>query len=147
MVEFRHKEAIGKNGEDMLFTIASGPVIIEENKVLLNKHDDPFYKFPGGSVQSKDNLEEACKREVKEENNIEIEITNKEPCILCFDRDYKGKREFVILVHYLAKKKSGVLKPGKDIEDSKFFPLNNLPKDLAPNIKPVLDFFKKKGLL
>ena len=147
MVEFRHREAIAKNGESILFTIASGPVIIEDNKVLLNKHDDPFWKFPGGSVKSSDNLEQACIREVKEENDVDIEITEKEPCILCFDHDRKGKKEYVTLIHYLAKRINAQIKTGEDIEDSKFFPLDDLPSDLAPNIKPVINYFKEKGLI
>ncbi len=63
--------------------IASGPVIIENNKVLLNKHgDDNFWKFPGGKVENFDfkdwnnSLEEAAKREVKEEMGIGVKIIN-----------------------------------------------------------------------
>ncbi len=58
--------------------VASGPVIIENGEVLLNKHgDDDFWKFPGGRVELKDidgenSLEDACRREAKEENGFEI---------------------------------------------------------------------------
>ena len=50
--------------------IASGPVIIEDNKVLLNRENKngqiTEWFFPGGEVEDFDiSLEEACKREVK----------------------------------------------------------------------------------
>jgi len=38
---------------DKKLIIASGPVIIENGKVLLNKHgDDKFWKFLGGKVEN-----------------------------------------------------------------------------------------------
>ena len=54
--------------------IASGPVIIENKQVLLNKHGDtPFWKFCGGRVEDFDvDLIECAKREVKEEMGIDI---------------------------------------------------------------------------
>ncbi|MFW0837710.1 MAG: NUDIX hydrolase [Candidatus Komeilibacteria bacterium] len=37
--------------------VASGPVIIENGEVLLNKHgDDKFWKFLGGKVQVSDSI-------------------------------------------------------------------------------------------
>ena len=49
--------------------IASGPVIVENNKVLLNDHGDTdFWKFCGGGVKDTDfDLISAAKREAKEE--------------------------------------------------------------------------------
>jgi len=54
--------------------IASGPVIIENGKLLVNKDNkDDFYKLPGGTVEEGiEDMEEACCREVKEEINAEI---------------------------------------------------------------------------
>ena len=56
--------------------IASGPVIIEKGKLLVNKDNkDDFYKLSGGTIEEGiEDLELACHRETKEENNAEIEI-------------------------------------------------------------------------
>ncbi len=55
--------------------IASGPVIIEDGKLLVDKDDkDDFYKIPGGRIEGIESLEETCCRETKEEINAEIEI-------------------------------------------------------------------------
>ena len=49
--------------------IASGPVIVENGKVLLNKHgEDVFWKFCGGKVEDFEvGLIENAKKEVKED--------------------------------------------------------------------------------
>ena len=58
--------------------IASGPVIVENGKVLLNKHgEDGFWKFCGCRVEDyTTNLVENARREVKEEMGFDIEIVD-----------------------------------------------------------------------
>lgn len=58
--------------------VASGPVIVEENKVFLNKHSDTtFWKFCGGKVEDDEHtFIEHAEREVREEMGIKIEILN-----------------------------------------------------------------------
>ena len=122
--------------------IASGPVIVEDDKVLLNKHgDDDFWKFCGGKVKDYDiGLEEIAKREVKEEAGIDIEILDPKPFIMHIKKDADTD---VILVHFWAKR-IGEVKCGKDIRECKWFDADNLPDDVGPNIKPALDYFLKK---
>ena len=120
-----------------MITIASGPVIIENNKVLLNKHgEDNFWKFPGGKVEDyESNLAKNTEREVKEEMGIDIKITNTKPIIIYTKKDDGTD---VILVHFTAKR-IGEIKPGKDIREWDWIDINNLPNDCAPNIKPVIE--------
>ena len=116
--------------------IASGPVIIENGKVLLNKHgDDEFWKFPGGRVENFDeSLEEVAKREVKEEMGLEVELIKPiKPMMLKLE---DGR--IVILIHYLSKRLNEV-SPGAEIREWGWYSLDDLPKDLAPNIRPVLE--------
>ncbi|MBU4331731.1 NUDIX hydrolase [Patescibacteria group bacterium] len=122
--------------------IASGPVIIENNKVLLNKHgDDDFWKFCGGKVEDYEtNLAENAKREVKEEMGIEIEITDSAP-IITYTKKEDGTD--VLLVHCIAKR-TGEIKPGSDIREWNWFPIDQLPDDCGPNIKPVVEQATKK---
>ncbi len=118
--------------------IASGPVIVENGKVLLNKHgDDLFWKFCGGRVEDfETNLIENAKREVREEMGIEIEIINPEPFIMHVRKDDKD----ILLVHFLAKR-VGEIKPGPDIKEWKWMDISNLSDDLGPNIEPTLAHF------
>jgi ADP-ribose pyrophosphatase YjhB (NUDIX family) len=123
--------------------IASGPVIVENNKVLLNKHgDDNFWKFCGGRVEEDEaNLKEAARREVREEMGIEIEILDNNPYILHVEKEIEGKQVSVILAHFLAKR-IGELVPGNDIREWKWVDINDLEgENLAPNIKLTLKYF------
>lgn len=126
--------------------IASGPIIIENGKVLLNKEKKEDSRitpwlFPGGEVESFDiTLEDACKREVMEEMGIEVEIIRPLKPMLVFRPDHPEK--LVILIHYLAKR-IGEIKPGKNILEWDWFDINNLPNDCAPNVFEVIREYKK----
>lgn len=114
--------------------IASGPVIIENGKVLVNKHDeDTFWKFPGGEVEDfTKTLEANAAREAKEELGIGIKILFPlRPMMI-----KKGGR-VIILIHFLAKR-IGKIKPGKGIREWAWLDIHKLPKDCAPNIKPII---------
>lgn len=123
--------------------IASGPVIVENNKVLLNKHgEDNFWKFCGGRVEDMElNLEETARRRVKEEMGLEIEILNQTPYFYYTEKDVEGSKISVVLVHYLAKRLNDVT-PSAEIREWSWIDLNELAgKDLAPNILPILKNF------
>lgn len=122
--------------------IASGPVIVENGKVLLNKHGDTaFWKFCGGRVEDYDtNLIENAAREAKEEMGIELEILNNEPFITFTRKETERGVVDIILVHFLAKR-IGEIKPGEDIREWNWFDLDKLPVDLGPNIIPALKYF------
>ncbi|MDA3803147.1 MAG: NUDIX hydrolase [Patescibacteria group bacterium] len=123
--------------------IASGPVIVEDNKVLLNQHgEDVFWKFCGGRVEDYEyNLKEAAIREVKEEMGINIEILENDPFFVYAEKEIEGKQVSIILVHFLAKR-IGEIKPGEDIRKWQWIDLKELKEEnLAPNILPVLKHF------
>lgn len=117
--------------------IASGPVIIENGKVLLNRENKENgttpWMFPGGEVENFDaTLEEACRREVKEEMGIDIEIIK--PLIPIMLRKNEN---IIILVHYLAKR-IGEIKPSANIIEWGWHDINNLPENCANNVYDVI---------
>ena len=117
--------------------IASGPVIIEDGKVLLNREQKESgvtpWMFPGGEVEEFDkSLEEACEREVGEEMGIKIEIIKPlKPIML-----YQNER-VIILAHYLAKR-IGEVSPGKDIAEWAWHDINNLPNNCTQNVYDII---------
>jgi len=123
--------------------IVAGPVIIENNQVLLNREIKPtgetLFFFPGGRVENFDeNLEDACRREIKEEMGIEIKIIRPLRTLLKNRVDDKGK---VLLLHYLAQR-IGEIKPGKDIVEWGWYDINNLPANCAPNVYEIIKDLK-----
>lgn len=124
--------------------IASGPVIVEDGKVLLNKHgEDNFWKFCGGRVEEGEhNLKISAQREVREEMGLEIEILDDNPFFVYTEKEKDGLKVSIILAHFLARR-IGEVNPGKDIREWSWLNINDLDKeDLAPNIKPVLKHFR-----
>lgn len=122
--------------------IASGPVIVEEGKVLLNQHgEDNFWKFCGGRVKEGESLVEVASRRVKEEMGIEVEISDPEPFFTHAAKEKPEGVSDVILVHYLAKR-TGEIRPAEFVREWKWFPVDGLPENLAPNIMPALKHFR-----
>jgi 8-oxo-dGTP pyrophosphatase MutT (NUDIX family) len=123
--------------------IASGPVIVENDQVLLDKSSgDDFWKFCGGKVKDEDaDLQATAKRRAREELGIGIEIIETEPFISFASKETPGGKIDVILVHYLARR-IGEIKPGLDIREWKWLPLDDLAvENLGPNIIPALRHF------
>ncbi len=124
----------------MDYVIASGPVIIENGKVLLDKNaTDQFWRFPGGKVEPSDlfdqnhSLETTAQRKAKEELGIDIEILRPlKPMML-----KKDDSTIVVLIHWLSKRKGDVV-PGGDTIEWAWHDIHNLPVDCAPNIRPVV---------
>jgi len=129
--------------------IASGPVIVEHDKVLLNKHGDTnFWKFCGGRAEDMEHtLIEIAQREVNEEMGLEVETLNQKPFLMHTIKEMPetGERVDVLLVHYLARRLNEV-KPGAEIREWAWLALadlNELAKqgELAANIIPALRHF------
>ncbi len=123
--------------------IVSGPVIVEDNKVLLDQHGDTtFWKFCGGRVEDFEHgLFEHASRRAKAEMGIEIEFINPVPYFMHTIKETPEGNIDVILVHFLAKR-IGEIKPGADIREWKWIPLSELKNEpLAPNIIPTLKHF------
>ena len=124
--------------------IASGPVIVEDGKVMLNQHGDTtFWKFCGGRVENMEtNLFENAQREVKEEMGVDIKILDPEPFVMYTKKTTPEGDIDVLLVHYLCER-VGEITPGADIRKWDWLPLEGIEtQDLAPNILPVLKHFK-----
>ena len=125
--------------------IASGPVIIEDGKLLVNKDNkDDFYKLPGGTIeQGVESLEEACLREVKEENNADVEIIKPLNPMILWKNPQSGEEMVIVLIHYLGKLKNpDEIKPMPPIQEVKWLDINEIKEgkhDVAPNIKFLIE--------
>ncbi|MFA6429881.1 MAG: NUDIX domain-containing protein [Patescibacteria group bacterium] len=127
------------------FVIASGPVIVEDGKVLLNKHGEPplKWKFCGGRVETMEHdLREAARREAREEIGVELELEDQPPFLMYTSKPSPEGTVDVLLVRWLAKR-VGDIKPGEDIEEVKWLDLATIADqtDLSPNILPTLKHF------
>ena len=127
------------------FIVASGPVIIEGGKLLVNKDNkDDFYKLPGGTVEEGiEDLEQACHREVMEENNAKIEIIKPLHPMIIWKNPQTKESMCIVLIHYLAKllnKKD--MKPMPPIKETVWLDIKEIREGkhhVAPNIKFLIE--------
>ena len=115
--------------------IVSGPVIIKNNQVLLNKHgESKLWKFPGGDVtEATGDLESWAVKKVREEMGADVKIIRPLKPMVIWQKD-----EVIILLHYLAELLNEEIKPADYIKEYAWLDINNLPTDCSPNIKPVI---------
>ena len=127
--------------------IASGPVIIEDGKVLLNREEKDYgvsgWFFPGGEVEDFDkSLEDACRREVKEEMGLDVEITKPLKPIMYKD-ERKGR--IVVLIHWLAERREGSeVEPADFIADWDWHDIDSLPEEAMYNVKEVIRYHREE---
>ncbi len=128
------------------FIVASGPVIIEEGKLLVNKDNkDDFYKIPGGTVESGDGLYEACIREVKEEINGEIEIIRPLNPMIIYKNPQTSEEMTIVLIHYEAKlKNKNEIKPIDPIKEVQWLDIEEI-KAGKHKVAPNIEFLIEKG--
>jgi ADP-ribose pyrophosphatase YjhB (NUDIX family) len=124
--------------------IASGPVIIENGKLLVNKDDkDDFYKLPGGTIEQGDSLTEACKNESKQENNADIKIIKPLNPMIIYKNPQTNEEMTIVLIHYEAKLlNKNEIKPIAPIQEVTWLDIEEIKQDkhnVAPNIKFLIE--------
>lgn len=131
--------------------VGCGAFILNSNEELLlqkrNKEPEKgYWSIPGGKVEMFETFEEAVKREVKEETDLDIEIIKLNGiCDHIVDIENEDKVHWVT-PSYLCKVKSGIAKimePTKHSE-MKWFNLSNLPDNLTIPTKKAINDYKNK---
>ncbi len=107
------------------------------------KHgEDNGWKFPGGKLRDDNSPQENVRREVREELNVDVEISG-EPFVVAFTREKDGVQEYVVLMHYRASIVSGEPTPGRDVREFAWLSVDALPEDCMPNIRAAVIAFTK----
>lgn len=104
--------------------------------VLVERKNPPKgWALPGGFVDYGETLEQAVKREAREETGLKIKIIRQ---LHTYSNPKRDPRIHCISVAFLCKA-SGKLKHGSDAKKVKVFPLNRLPKLAFDHKKMVSD--------
>jgi len=121
-----------------------GAIIIDKNRVLLIRRAAPpgegLWAIPGGIVKLGEKLEDAVKREVKEETGLEVEVGKLIDLVEVLIKDEKGRIEYhYIIADYEAKVIGGKLKASSDALEAKWFNLNEIEKiEATKSTKKIL---------
>lgn len=122
---------------------AVGAVIIEDGRVLLIERGvEPSrgkWSVPGGSVEWGERLEDAVKREVREETGLEIEVGEVAGVFDVITSSDDGVGFHYVIADFFAKPVGGVLAPGDDADDARWVRFDELNEyDLTPHLRERL---------
>lgn len=126
--------------------VVSGPIIIEDNKLLTVKEgEDEFYKLPGGTSEEDEELEETCKREIKEEINGEIEIIKPLNPKVLWENPHSKEKMTIMPTSYLAKlKNKQEIKTTDETDEIVWLDLKDID-EWKHKVSPYTQFLIEKG--
>jgi 8-oxo-dGTP diphosphatase len=107
-------------------SVMVGAIVERNDKLLLVKRKkDPFkgfLSFPGGKVDLGEKVEDAIKRELREETNLDVEPTDILGVYSDPSRDPRGHR---ISITFIARIISGEAKAAEDAESAEWLLVND----------------------
>ncbi len=136
--------------------VGVGGVVIHRQRVLLIRRGaEPLkghWSLPGGMLELGEELEEALRRELKEETGLDVEPL---AMLTVFDRIMRGGpdgrrvRYHYVIVDYVCRWQGGRLAPASDVLDACWVRREDLPRyqltDQATSvILQAFEFFEKR---
>jgi 8-oxo-dGTP diphosphatase len=104
-------------------------VIIEKGRILLVKRKFEPYKgfwvIPGGFVEERETVEEAARREALEETGLKVELVK---FVGVYSDPERDTRRGTIAVAFIAKPLSDKIGGDAEVEEVKWFKLDELPQ-------------------
>ena len=121
--------------------LASDAVILfQEGIVLIRRNNPPYqgcYALPGGFVEMGETVEEAAKREAREETGLDIDLLG---LVGVYSDPARDPRGHVVSAAFLARGK-GRLQSGSDARTAEVFPWKELPELAFDHDRIIRDAF------
>jgi len=139
-----------KRGVDYIGVSVGAMILGEKGEVLLCKrsqrasNERGCWETPGGAVEFNEKLEDAIRREIKEELDVEIELQEQFPAsnhIIASDQQHW------VATTFLARLKKGsvpkIIEPEK-CDEIRWFSFDNLPTPLSLVTQYDIAYYKRK---
>ena len=115
----------------------------EEGKVLLEERaDDGYFDFPGGGIDLKESAEDAARRELKEETNLdadELELFKVYSGEITHYVYFNGDEIYGVDLIYLCYKYHGEMIPQKEeVKSLRFVSINEMPEKMSIRNKQII---------
>ena len=115
--------------------------------LLIKRGSEPFankWALPGGFIEMNEILETACKRELKEETGLEVEIMTQFKTYDSINRDPRHRT--ISVVYFAELQKQKLVKGGDDAVRAEWFSLDKLPELAFDHGQILKEFFKSVRL-
>ena len=135
-------------GHRPLVIVGSGLLVLDEQNhlLLMRRFDNKSWGFPGGAVEPGEFVENAARRETFEETNLEVGEISFFGVFSGPELFYKypnGDEVYNILIIYLSRDWRGEVKLNDEHTEWHWFGANEIPEDVSPPVRPVLEQFKR----
>ena len=108
------------------FRVAVSALLFDEHRVLLaHRRDIDWWNLPGGGMELGETVEEAVKREVREETGLEVEV---EQLVGVYSKPQKQE----VVLTFLCRKVGGVLTETQESRECCYFAPDDLPVNTLP---------------
>jgi len=119
-------------------------ILFREGIVLIKRYNPPYqgcYALPGGFVEVGETVEDAVRREAREETGLDLTLIE---LVGVYSDPRRDPRGHVVSVAYLAQGR-GDLVSGSDARSAEIFPLQSLPPLAFDHEKIIGDALRKAG--
>ena len=134
-------------GHRPVLLVGGALLVLDEKKRLLmmKRSDNGCWGIPGGSNEPGEVVEDTARRETFEETNLEVRDMSLLGVFSGPELFYKypnGDEVYNVTIVYLSRDWHGAVKLNDEHTEWRWFAAHEIPEDLSPPIKPVIELFR-----
>ena len=134
-------------GHRPILLVGAGIFVLDKRDrlLLLKRSDNGCWGIPGGATEPGEVLENAARRETREETSLEIGEMSLFGVFSGPELYYKypnGDEVYNVTVIYLSRDWRGEIMLNEEHTEWKWFAAIEIPENVSPPIKPIIEQFK-----
>jgi 8-oxo-dGTP pyrophosphatase MutT (NUDIX family) len=117
----------------------------QDRLLMMKRSDNSCWGLPGGATEPGEIVEEAARRETLEETNLQVKEMSLFGVFSGPGLYYKypnGDEVYNVTIMYLSRDWCGEITLSDEHSEWKWFPAGELPENVSPPIKPIIEQFK-----